>query len=149
MPPRRSERLRKLREVVTSAGPVVESRGARRPRPRPRRARARVPLSAAAAAAGTARTNIVAVAVVEQRLNEREDARTWLQLEAQSTARSVSISNGNGEGQVDDVLTLRLLSLFIRIALLESPSLAQLTRRNPHQGIRKLFRIIRFLFFRR
>lgn len=148
MPPRRSERLRKLREVVTSAGPVVESRGARRPRPRPRRARARVPVSAAAAA-GTARTNIVAVAVVEQRLNEREDARTWLQLEAQSTARSVSISNGNGEGQVDDVLTLRLLSLFIRIALLESPSLAQLTRRNPHQGIRKLFRIIRFLFFRR
>ncbi|XP_023173999.1 uncharacterized protein LOC111601577 [Drosophila hydei] len=137
MPPRRSERLRLLREVASTAEPVTEPRvTARRQRARRRagRTRARLP-------ARQARTNTATV------LDQREDPRTWLQLEAHSSARS--IVNQNGEGQPDDVLTLRLLSLFIRIALLESPSLAQLTRRNPNQGIRKLFRIIRFLFFRR
>ncbi|EDW17693.1 uncharacterized protein LOC6581489 [Drosophila mojavensis] len=141
MPPRRSERLRLQREDASPAQPGAE------PRAEPRSAssrpvRRRSHGTRAAQPARQARMNAVVVP-----LDQRHDPRTWLQLEAHRNSRA--LASHSGEVQTDDAQTLRLLSVFIRIALLESPSLAQLTRRNPSQGIRKLFRIIRFLFFRR
>lgn len=137
MPPRRSERLRLrlLREVTSPDHPGAEPGAAN-----DRRLRRRSDGTRGRLTARQGRTNAVVV-----RLDQRDDPRTWLQLEAHATSSAFLGSNG----EADEVLALRLLSLFIRIALLESPTLAQLTRRNPNQGVRKLFRIIRFLFFRR
>ncbi|TDG53193.1 hypothetical protein AWZ03_000008 [Drosophila navojoa] len=139
MPPRRSERLRLrlLRQDASPAQAVAEPTVTSG-----RVLRRRSSRTSVVQPARQAGMNAVVVP-----LDYRNNPRTWLQLEAQTG--SGQLVSSNREEQSDDVQTLRLLSLFIRIALLESPSLAELTRRNPTQGIRKLFRIIRFLFFRR
>jgi len=59
-----------------------------------------------------------------------------------------NLNNNDEDEDEDDEQTMHFTAFLMYVALIESPSLAQLMRRNPSEGIRKLLRIIRFLFSR-
>ncbi|KAM8709254.1 hypothetical protein ACLKA7_016114 [Drosophila subpalustris] len=142
MPIRRSERLRNLQKPK-DAGPAPPKK--RGPPRRLLRGRARTQRQLAQAQEHQRNSTTIRPTV-------NRDLYTVISSAFNNNNNNNSINNTNnneaGSDDEDDEQSMQLTAFLMYIALTESPSLAELWRRNQAEGIRKLLRIIRFLFSR-
>ncbi|XP_034482564.1 uncharacterized protein LOC117788018 [Drosophila innubila] len=139
VPLRRSQRLRKMRE--TKKAVAAAPRGVLKRGPPLRLIRGRARTQRLLEQGSDRSTTRMRRAVV----NPNRGLYTAPYI---SPVVSNNTNNNDEDEDEDDEQTMHLTAFLMYVALIESPSLAQLMRRNPSEGIRKLFRIIRFLFSR-
>lgn len=146
MPLRRSQRLRKMREAkkAVAAAPKAPKEGLKRGPPlRLLRGRARAQRQLAQEDDTSRNNGTMSRSVI----NANRGLYTQPYI-GPDINYSSNRNNNDGDADEEDEQAMHFTAFLMYVALVESPSLAQLMRRNLPKGIRKLFRIIRFLFSR-